>query len=78
MVGEIPIFPSYPLAVKHGLLENPSFMYDFPSYKPPFLGNFPLPCLIFGGYITNPINIINHTYCSYVPQLSYRLGPPLC
>ena len=27
------------------------FLDDFPSYKPPFVGDFQLPCLITGGYM---------------------------
>ena len=29
----------YPPVVKHGVLENPLFV-DFPSYKPPFAGEY--------------------------------------
>ena len=34
---------------KHGWLENPLFTDDFPSYKLPLIGDFPLPCLITSG-----------------------------
>ena len=40
---------AYPLIVEHGLLENPPFMDDFPSQKPPFIGDCPLPRLIIRG-----------------------------
>ena len=49
--------------IKHGWLENPPFMADSASSKPPFIVYnrfFPLPCLIIGGYMKLHIDITMH------------------
>ena len=35
------LYNVYPVVIKHGLLENPSCIDDFPNDKPPFTRNFP-------------------------------------
>ena len=42
---------AYLIVKKHGLLENPLFTDVFPSYKPPFIGNFPAMVDDTGGYL---------------------------
>ena len=59
-----------PCCLFHGLLENQWCVDDFPSYKPLFIGDFQLPCLITGGsWIWTDISWILYHGSEQVPIL---------